>query len=163
MGIVSDVQEFFFEAMQAGWASGSSKQPVLGMPGYKRISYESGGWRLVDEYCTRPASRYSSGTTTIWIEGFIAWIMQYQGWYKPEGSKVAKAALREAYSNNIWMGGRGPAEFQSGGLVYKNEAKGDFQAFSGQESVVPVGSRGSIIDSVGTHVYRGMWFRILEG
>lgn len=159
MRIVDEVQEFFFECMLKGWAKGAAAQPVLGKPGYKQIEFESGGWRLVDEYCTTTGSHHSAGTTTIWVAGHVAWVMQYQGWYTKEGSKVVKAALFEAYSKRLWFGGRGPAEFQMGDVQYVNESSGNFEKFDGFEAAWHGTGRE---DFLGTHSYRGTWFPISE-
>ena len=63
------LQEFFFEAMQKGYAVSPPKVPIVGLPGSKSIRYERGDLLLVDLWFVSPQSESSHGMTVISLAG----------------------------------------------------------------------------------------------
>src|SRR3990167_11076042 len=107
--ILQEAQAFFFEAMVRGYADEVHKPiTVPDKPGFKQFIYRKGDdWRLVDEWATNPDSDASCGTTTIWHQGRVIWVMQYFGEYEEQAISFLKKALMAAYSQDQWCGGRG--------------------------------------------------------
>ncbi|MFH1632036.1 MAG: DUF5680 domain-containing protein [bacterium] len=137
---MAEVQAFFFKAMSRGWVGGGTFTDVLDMPGYKRFVYEDGDFKLIDQYCTRPGSNRSSGTTIIWHCNIPIWVMHYGGWYDEFAISIVKEALKKAYGSHVFCGGRGlPTEARKTGLthyIYSNVVRrNDFDCFEGREEV----------------------------
>jgi len=143
------LQAFFLRAMAQGWAADA--QIIENMPeapeemlGFKKIPFVEGNLRLVDCYYVSPVTLVCSGFTTIWAKkitdagmGIIpVWQMHYQGQYKKEAIPFLKQALLSTYQNNIFLGGRGPEEFTNSRLWYRNNCKGSFGLFHGEENIV---------------------------
>ncbi len=163
---VDEVREFFFAAKMHGWAAGAPKMPVMDMPGFKRIIYVDGPFSMIDQYCVVPIAdqidpaRYgavgsprSSGTTTIWFEDTPVWQMSYMGQYTPEASALVKRALLAAYGEKLFLGGRGPEDFEGDGMGYSNLVEhNDFEEFRGHERV----SKKFMSNIEGYHAYMGM-------
>jgi hypothetical protein len=153
---IETLQDFFFRAMLAGYASGSETEPVPGMPGWKRVppfKDESLGLMLVDMWCTHLRSGKSFGTTTIYFDGDPVWVMQYSGEYREEAVPLLKRALHEAYQAQEFHGGRGRTLLSVGGLTYYNAFQGDFGSFYGKEYIREDGWQGLVL---GRHEYAGM-------
>lgn len=152
---VQTVKRFFFEAMKSGWAMPVPKSPIPSLPGSKSIPFRIGEYQLLDYYFIAPGSDSSYGTTVIWVAERPVWVMHYGGWYKKEAIPLLKAALRETYLQNQFVGGRGPREYreENSPLLYRNhiEADNSFTAFHGFENVVDT-EYGSIL---GEHRYFG--------
>jgi hypothetical protein len=148
------IQEFFFRAMIGGWATaGSSRILIPTMPGFKGIECVDGDYRLLDMWCTHPDSIKSSGLTTIWYQNNPVWIMHYGGEYTQEAAAVVKRALKQAYENRQFYGGRGQSSLERGSAMsYVNLIqKNDFADFCGKETVLDDAS-GTV---VGYHQYWG--------
>src|SRR3989338_10239065 len=109
---ITKIIEFFFEAMKSGWAMPVPKSPIPSLPGSKSIPFRIGEYSLLDYYFVAPGSDSSYGTTVIWVAERPFWVMHYGGWYKKEVIPFFNAALRETYSQNHFVGGRGPREFR---------------------------------------------------
>ena len=149
------VEAFFFKAMLNGWVSDAEETTLPGMPGFRAIQFREGDFYLLDRYCVTPMSSKSAGTTTIWHKDAPVWVMNYGGWcYDNAVLAVLKAALREAYAEGLFMGGRGPRIYTTDvGVVYANiPYTNDFSAFSGREVMT-----SDVDDQVfGYHEYWGM-------
>ena len=149
---VSQAEDFFFEAMLAGYVAGAAKKKVLDEPGYVKIEYQRGEFHLVDRYLSSLGRNYSGGTTTIWVNGSPVWLMSYMGWYDPRAIPVLKAALRRSYEKRDFNGGRGPDSFSLSGLSYTNHVNNwQFKNFDGRESVPD----NKAEQSLGYHRYHG--------
>lgn len=152
MPSLNEVKAFFFKGMVLGWAGGGKYKPASGIPGYKVFDYELGDFRLFDFY-TNPNNYKSSGWTAICFNDTVVWTMGYQGKYEEQAIPVVKHALLAAYANELFLGGRGPENFEENGLLYLNHCDGrqnDPAYFNGMEQVLGGNSL------LGYHQYWGM-------
>src|SRR3989344_1373024 len=134
-------EQFFFEAMKSGWAMPVPKSPIPSLPGSKSIPFRIGEYSLLDYYFVAPGSDSSYGTTVIWVAERPFWVMHYGGWYKKEVIPFLKAALRETYSQNQFVGGRGPQRYRNDEypFLYCNDVgwiQCNFSNFHGLEYVL---------------------------
>lgn len=161
MNNVDRLQEFFFEAMRAGWATPAPKQPVPSLSGTKSISFEKGELKLLDYYFVAPESNHSYGTTVIWESGIPRWIMHYGGFYRKQDIPLLKAALLASYSKNEFRGGRGPQYFTLEGFghpMYSNDVKDTemgFKKFRGHEWITIPDPGYAEVDVLGEHEFFG--------
>ncbi len=139
---VVEMKAKFFEAMMAGYASAEKpkKRFLTEIPGYKVVTYVSGPWKVIDAWQVTPIGDGSGGTTHILYENIPTWMMQYFGKYDATAIPCLKAALRAAYSERKFFGGRGPKDFvHENGAFYRNWkhdiGQHDFASFFGQERV----------------------------
>ena len=158
--LVEQTEEFFFEAMRHGWASGEAKFVTKNFSGWKEKTWvfthpNFVGFVLVDSFRTFADSRVSEGRKSIYYNnGQPIWYMNYGGWYDKEVMAFLKEALMIAYKANQFVGGRGPddiyvSNFQ--GLLYNNRVQlRTFVNFSGIEFVTD-----SFGASRGEHFYFG--------
>lgn len=133
------VEQFFFQAMKSGWATPVPKSPIPGLPGSKSIPFRRDDFTLIDYYFVASGSNASYGSTVIWVANRPVWVMHYGGWYKKEVIPFLKAALREAYSQNQFFGGRGPQRYTNNEylFLYCNKwIEGYFGNFHGLEYVL---------------------------
>ncbi|MDP2655657.1 MAG: hypothetical protein Q8P17_03980 [bacterium] len=160
--ILEAAQKEFFVAMQKGWAGGAKGTGVPGMPKYKQIEYQSGDFRIVDQYGKSQAGK-SEGTTRIWFCDDPVWVMSYGGFYRKEEVPFLKWALYGCYVHSIFNGGRGPCLIPDidhtvdKDLIYINSANGggSFERFRGREEIRS--RRGyHNITPLGWHDYWGM-------
>lgn len=160
---------FFLKAMLAGYAADVTPIPVSDMPGYKGIvygcNYEGVELYLVDRWC-KNNSGGSAGTTTIWTGGQPVWVMHYGGIYRAKSvTRFLKKALKHAYSEQQFNGGRGPDVFVSvdeedKGMVYVNHVRlNTFDEFEGTERIVSFSDENRKGWVVGFHHYWGMNLR----
>ncbi len=155
---LAEMEAVFFEAMSAGYAAGQKKKSILWLPVNKTIEHKRDPWRVVDTYFVTKLGPRSGGTTVISYEETPVWMMQYLGQYEEEAIPCLKAALRAAYAEKEFFGGRGPGKFVCDGFVYYNEVdrsyRSNFQKsnyFKGYEEV-----RNAENKSLGWHSYQGM-------
>ena len=149
-----EIQSFFFKAMVSGWASGVEKIKIADMPMYKAMPFREGDFYLIDRYCVNKKSLKSAGTTTIWYRDVPVWVMNYGGFYEESVIAFLKNALFDAYSEQEFVGGRGPLSYSElEGLNYVNRPLlGDFAKFEGREEIFSASSGKSL----GFHEYWGM-------
>ncbi len=133
---MDEVQEFYIEAMLAGFLGNAPRRPVLGKPDFLQIEIERGQYRLLDEYQKTQGSTYSFGSIMIWSSDVPVWGMSFSGHYSKEARRVVKAAMRAALEKGMFVGGRGLQDFSLNGLRYTNQfGRWDFRDFDGNESV----------------------------
>jgi hypothetical protein len=151
---IEQIQEFFFKAMMEGWAIGGQKFKIPEMPGYKAISFQDGGFYLLDFYCVTPNSLRSAGTTTIWFQDIPVWIMNYGGYYAGKGVMAfLKRALCQAYEAREFVGGRGPHVYSDDQFIYVNQPRPNCSSkFEGREEIFSATRNFSF----GYHEYWGM-------
>ncbi len=138
---VQKLQEFFFEAALATYASGKKAEPFSELSGTKHFCHQRGELCYKDIYVTN--GEYSGGQTIILVNDSPAWLMQYYGWCKNDDSEVLaflKQALVTAYARDEFHGGRGPkiymASVRDRTFIYGNKLEGgDFTRFLGGEGI----------------------------
>lgn len=138
---IEKMEQIFFEAMKAGWATKVEKTTIPRMPGYKAIVWEDGLWRVVDSYAVGPditlGGNRSAGSTTIFYEDKPVWVMQYGGYYHKKAIPFLKQALLNAYCDRKFFGGRGPSIYKEGNWIYINHTTGvSFEGFKGREEII---------------------------
>ena len=133
--ILKEAQAFFFEGMLRGYADKSIEpSSVPGKPGFEQNVYQKNDWLLVDEWGANPETHRSFGTTTIWYNNAIAWMMQFYGRYEKDAIPFLKKALNHAYQMKLWNGGRGPLEYREKDWQYSCVlVLSGFEEFEGQE------------------------------
>lgn len=148
-------KEFFFEGMLNGYAANIEPEKDKPKPGWDMVEYKRGNFHLVDMWLVNPHSYNSGGTTTIHWDGLPIWIMHYGGWYHDAAIDTLRSALKLAYEERQFLGGRGPAFFESNSCRYTNHVTANsFMNFAGTETIVTTTTRRAL----GTHWYKGEWF-----
>ncbi|MEK7062108.1 MAG: DUF5680 domain-containing protein [Patescibacteria group bacterium] len=151
------LQDVFFEAMLAGWVSGATPVNLPELPGARQFCFKEenkyGNIFVLDTYWTFRGSSVSFGFTNIYHNNDAVWYMRYGGEYHKDAIKTVKQALKEAYEQQKFFGGRGMISFAHRQKWYHNNpvSGSDFTSFSGRESVEFVG----IDISLGYHDYSG--------
>ncbi|MBI2624249.1 hypothetical protein HYW67_02015 [Candidatus Parcubacteria bacterium] len=138
-----EVLDFFFEAGMETYAGDivMAKRTIVELPGSRVLRYKRPPFLYMD--CYFSVGEKSFGQTGIWHEAFPAgpvWGMQYSGWCRDKWAiPFLKRALRYAYENRIFLGGRGPLEFIPEGesLAYQNLLRpgSGFTDFAGSENI----------------------------
>ena len=162
--ILEMAEQYFFVAMKNGWVAGIKGEDVSGMPGYKKIDFAIGDFRILDCWCVSDAG--SAGTIIIWFMWPThapkpIWVMNYGGGlYRKEDVPFLKRALMVAYERKEFSGGRGPVRYEetAGGLIYSNRIEANtFEGFRGEENLYkPEGVRDLNPIRVGWHECWGM-------
>jgi hypothetical protein len=153
---LKEMMEIFFQAMLAGYAGDSKKEPIAELPGSKMASpFIRGPWKVVDPFIVTPISSRSVGMTIISFYDIPVWYMQYAGWYEKKAIPCLKAALHYSYEKHEFNGGRGPREVKYGKFVYSNSPNdfyNTFKVFDGSESIHVASHEATCL---GVHQYRG--------
>lgn len=154
------LEEFFFEAMQNGYAVSASSAPVVGLPGSKSIRYRRGDLLLVDLWFVAPHSSVSHGMTVISLAGSPVWVMHYGGWYYEKTIPFLKRAIARNYDQRVFLGGRGPQRLEGEGhtLQYLNAVEQNgFANFRGRESIIAASRQTGFPEGqlLGEHRYFG--------
>lgn len=170
MVVAADIEKTFFDSIQEGWGSDLLKEgkaknaeriaiSELSPFGFKAIrwGWGRGPWLVLDSWLELPDSPFSMGFTVIGYLGRdrswkpAVWCMQYGGWYKEHVIPFLQRALAVNYSQRIFLGGRGPRQYDEGDLHYRNyPKKNEFGDFYGEEEVLENDT------PAGFHWYRGM-------
>lgn len=151
--------------MKRGWASGIPQPLFNFVPGQKTFRYIEEHLWLDDSFFVAHGSKSSYGTTVIWtVERGLrqkpVWVMHYGGWYDKRVIPFLKSTLASSYTNNVFMGGRGPIRLEGNDhmLQYLNRVEqNSFENFRGHEQIIttseqrqlPVGTQ------LGEHHYFG--------
>ncbi len=154
-----EVMEFYFKAMMSGYINEILPIPVADHPGYWLFTFVDRKRRLIfeDRWFEVPNSRFTTGTTTIYYmdngNKIPIWIMTYHGDYHEEALPLLKEALKSAFEEKLFIGGRGKSGVKSDSMVYENypDARHSFTHFSGLEQITSYGK------SLGRHYYEGHW------
>jgi len=158
---ISVLKEFFFAGMSAGWAGGMPPQKVTSETLGKHYDYVVGSLWLSDEFSGNRFGVGFEGSTRLLYyadnnEWQLLWVMHYVGFTDKDADDFLRQALMANYSNEIFCGGRGPAEFTNDDrrFLYHNKAYNgrihdstprkergkdlgeDFAAFNGFEEIV---------------------------
>ena len=156
--IAERAEEFFFKGMLNGYLSDKKPDdhPTLFL--WKQLIYTDGEFTLDDSWHDR------GGYTKILLEETVIWVMKYEGWYSTETGVIPllKAALRKAYTQGEFNGGRGPEELSHHNLTYQNRWVGrnrgkrrGFEKFRGAEGIYDF-RRDPEEQCFGLHKYSGM-------
>lgn len=172
---IAEIQDFFFDAARATYASGTAKATIPQLPHSKVYCFARDAFRYVDIYFKH--NERSGGQTMIYFQDVPVWLMQYQGWCEnddPEVIALLKEALRYAYEHRLFYGGRGPSTFPLASdsrwrpdrkgklLVYHNEDRLDpaghspIDNFMGRERIEMAPDPRSHMKTVFWHRYQGM-------
>lgn len=147
-------EEFFFEGMVNGFASGVKPQQNKPFPGSYTHQYARGQLSLIDTWLVNPHTFSTAGMTTILWNALPIWFMQYHGWYHTDAISTLQDALKSAYVEKRFRGGRGSAIFDTPFYRYTNDFRDDdFRSFSGEERIVTRYTN----QEAGTHKYTGGW------
>ena len=168
---LAETKEFFFRGARAGWAGGNNGSPLQvkdgspGMENWKEAIYRDllgfAGFRFVDQWGTDPDSGRPSGSMTITHWNKLVWGMWVGGnTYDKEVFPFLREVLFETYLKGEFCGGRGPAEYRKGNLLYTNAFEGDFSRFRGKECIEYVDDNGEK-KLAGSHEYWGGSFVFL--
>ena len=133
------VQNFFLKAMGLGWASGAPPLPFRELPGFEYYQYEDPNQNLVLVDLFAGIDQLFFGSTMIWHNGALIWGMHYQGDYGDAADALLQRALFEAYSNGVFLGGRGVDMVDAdANLAYHNSTNpsSNFRKFRGFEKIV---------------------------
>ena len=112
------------------------------LPGHKCYHFKDGEWEYFDGYA---GSEWAPGREVILLNGKPIWAMSYQGKHNPaysgdffqnEAFQFLKRALMNMDDSMLF---RGPKEFVDGEFRYAFELKGDYQYFTGRESITHKG------------------------
>ena len=146
--LVDPIKAFFLEAATKTYASGEVQKTTIGeLPRSKVYRYHGNDMLYIDAFFTN--GERSGGQTVIYRtyddekEGHIqkpVWLMQYHGWCKdddPEVLAFLKESLANAYSQSIFVGGRGqdPYVLQAHPLRYFNDGSDHFEQGEGFEEI----------------------------
>lgn len=133
---VQAIKEFFFEAALATYAGSGPKMPIgQTPPGFKGYKFGRDRYLYQDIY-SAVGTHHSFGQTVIWMDDKPIWFMQYHGFCRDKrASEVAKQAMRAAYVERQFIGGRGIKRLEQGNLQYGNNGMRSFGDFNGQDWV----------------------------
>jgi len=129
------LNEFLVQAKINTYAKSGEGGETTSEDGSKELTYVADYFKYRDRYF---GSRFFSGQEIVWQDDIAVWSMNYYGGIIDEiidSSKVSsflKEALREVESSRPF---RGPAEYQVGEWLYRDNSVGDVNDFSGTEEI----------------------------
>ena len=123
------IAAYFRFHLEVGWVAENPQIKQYGANSkmiFDNVYINDLNWYFSD--CWSSFGDYSCGTARIEVQNCPVLLMQYGGPYSEEAIPCVKAALRDAYENGRWYGGRGrhgftTVEDKSGLIVYYNEFK----------------------------------------
>ncbi|MBI3304765.1 hypothetical protein HYZ80_00335 [Candidatus Parcubacteria bacterium] len=159
-----EVLDFFFEAGMEICADDivMAKRTIVELPGSRVLRYKKPPFLYVD--CYFSVGEKSFGQTGIWHEELRSgpvWGMQYRGWCKDKRAiPFLRRALRYAYENRIFVGGRGPKSFRVedetlsylNGLLTLNRPH-SFSDCEGTEGIFDLAAKGEAPSHLFHHGY----------
>lgn len=157
------LEEFFLEAASATYVGKAKKTTIAELPDSNVYPYQVGELSYRDIYWTN--GERSGGTTLIHEHGKLVWIMSYNGWCQnndPEVLTFLKQALRSAYEQRLFYGGRGRSAYYQTkqgmpGLVYHNwpdfGLDNGFREFHGREHIQRF---PDVVNTLFWHRYQGL-------
>jgi hypothetical protein len=104
---------------------------------------------LIDIWFSTKKSDFSGGMTLIIVDNEMVWMMNDGGHFPEEVIPTLKLALKSAYEQKLFVGGRGPAEFRNGDYLYDNVLQhqdnngGGMHDFYGFENIFESGTEES--------------------
>ena len=115
--------DFFFEASLNGWVGNAPEVTISELPSFKVINYpdcgrpEMEGFFYRDSYSLNPETKMSAGFTNIWHDRILIFTAGYGGYYPKEALPFLKGALRNAYLQKVFYGGRG-VDYRNDKFIY---------------------------------------------
>ncbi|HCR52380.1 TPA: hypothetical protein DIV48_01875 [Candidatus Kaiserbacteria bacterium] len=129
----ADALRIFFEAMVSG-----------------QEDYVRSPWTVRIKTLVNPSGNGFSRAVAILYNGEPIWDMYTKGQYDERAMPCLEAALRGAYQQRHWLGGRGQQTFALVNVTYRNSAKGAFnKPFRGHELIRFNGSLLGEADTMG--------------
>lgn len=171
------IKQFFFRGMLDGYVNPNSIKfrdlrvvfPTVHfwMPDSECTFYcknvEGKKLQLVDLWFSRGDSDFNGGMTVIWVNDEPIWMMNYGGWYRKDAIPVLKMALKTAYEQKLFHGGRGPHEFRVGDYTYSNDPDhSGFEEFCGHEDAYKDSQIVPAAYWLGHHDYHGFLLAPVE-
>lgn len=147
------LQVAFFNGMLRGYAGGVTPKTLTDLNDAKLITFTAlHNIVLTDCWQTTPHSQKGFGTTTLSHQNKVVWMMQYCGEYDKKVIPFLKKALHQAYTEQVFHGGRGLPNYTDGTYTYVNvPTKNHFDEFEGTEQIYDANHR-----LLGSHRYWGM-------
>lgn len=135
MDDTEQLKDFFFEAALATYAGDGEKIPSEEIaPGFEGYRFVRGNHVYVDKYAVNGSGSF--GQTVIWLDDKPIWFMQYKGFcHDKRAITVVKQAMREAYAQRQFIGGRGIKTLRVDDLAYGNSGNGSIERFNGSDWV----------------------------
>lgn len=112
------------------------------LPGHKCYYFKEKEWEYYDGYA---GSEWAPGREVVLFQGKPVWAMSYQGKHNENysndffQSEVFPFLKKALINMDDTMPFRGPKEFTDGDFRYTFELKGDYQYFTGRESITHKG------------------------
>lgn len=131
--------KFLVEAKKSTYADGDTAQKTINKDKSTTLVFESGNWKYQDNYF---GGEPYGGREVVFFEDNPVYIMTYYGQVYDSVSNVRRvydilmAALTLIPEINPY---RGPEEYNSGNLTYKNKFTGKIDNFFGREIITENG------------------------
>lgn len=132
-----------------------SKMQTPFLPGHKCYEFKDGLWQYFDGYA---GSQWAPGREVVLFEGNPVWAMAYQG-------KTIEGYSTDFLENRVFpflkkaltnmedsMPFRGPRLFIENDFMYKFEMDGDYDYFTGKETIDHMGERIFFQDVMGESI-----------
>jgi hypothetical protein len=148
---LKQIRDFFFRAMLQGYAEQDGGK-IQKFPRCSQFVWQEGNLSIIDTWYVSPGSDKSAGHTVIFLEDVPVWFMSYGGQYQESAIPLLKQALKQAYQERRFLGGRGISRAEGTDLYYINVPRvNDFAKFCGREEIT---NRNKNL--LGFHEYWGM-------
>lgn len=127
--------QFLVKAKKSTYAAGDTAQKIVNEDKSTTLIFEDGDWKYHDNYF---GGEPYGGREIVFYKGLPVYIMVYYGWVDESVTdfgavyKVLQEALTLIPEDKPF---RGPKEFISGDLFYKNTFEGEIDNFFGEENI----------------------------
>lgn len=133
---LTELRQFLVQAKKSTYAAGDAAQKIVNEDKSTTLIFEDGDWKYHDNYF---GGEPYGGREVVFYKNLPIYMMVYYGWVTESvtdfGSvyKVLQEALRLIPENKPF---RGPTEYLSDNLSYKNSFIGEIDNFSGEEIII---------------------------
>ena len=113
-----EIKNFLLGAT-SGWAWNEPASSVSDLPGYREIRYAEGDFLVVERFAAVSDRKWVNlhFSVTVFIGDAPAWSLELGGRYEEHAIEFLKAAIRHAYANHVFAGGRGGNSEMGGAFV----------------------------------------------
>jgi len=148
---IEQIPRVFFAAMRA-YAGNMQNGTIREVPGLETVLFEVDCFKAC-HYFVAAHGRYKFEQIIILCDGEPAWTMSWYGWCVESAIPFLGRALRKAYDQRGFFGGRGPKTVPESGMLYMNsvEQPSSWRRFNGQEEIFDHDDR-----LIGWHRYQGI-------